>query len=213
MLCGAPAAGDHLCRACRAGLPRLPRSRCPVCALPTSSGETCGSCLADPPNFQRTCALLTYRFPADRLIQAFKYGSRLALADTLAALMAEAPPDPLPDRLIPVPLARQRLRVRGFNQALEIARRLAARTGIPLDPNACSRTRHGPPQVELPWKERAKNVRGAFACGADLRGTRVAIVDDVMTTGATLDELARVLRQRGAADVTAWVVARTPRKP
>ena len=156
--------------------------------------------------------MVAYRFPADGLIHAFKYRHQLPLAGTLAELMLRAAPAAWPDVLIPVPLAPQRLRARGFNQALEIGRRLADRTGLPLMADGCERVRHGPPQVELPWKERAKNIRGAFACKTDLAGMRVAIVDDVMTTGATMNELAKILRQRGAAEVTAWVVARTLRE-
>src|SRR5574341_553019 len=108
-----------------------------------------------------------------------------------------------------MPLARGRLAERGFNQALEIARVVAARTGIALLRDAARKVADTPPQAALPWKKRAKNVRGAFACDADLTGRRIAVVDDVLTTGATLDELARVLRKAGAAGVTGWVVART----
>lgn len=209
VLCAAPAEAGNLCRACENSLPYLPQNRCPVCALPTPTGETCGGCLADPPEFDSTSAIVVYHFPADGLIHAFKYRGRLALAGALAELMLHSPPAPLPDFLIPMPLAPARLRERGFNQALEIARRLAVRTGTPLMAQACKRVRDTAPQVELPWKERAKNIRGAFTCDADLTGMRVAIVDDVMTTGATLNELAKVLRRRGAKEVTAWVVART----
>lgn len=209
VLCAAPAEAGDLCQACGKSLPYLPQNRCPVCALPTSTGETCGGCLVEPPEFDSTSAIVAYHFPADGLIHAFKYQGRLALAGALAELMLRSPPAPLPDFLIPMPLAPARLQARGFNQALEIARRLADRTGVPLLTQACERVRDTAPQVELPWKARAKNIRGAFACGADLTGMRVAIVDDVMTTGATLNELAKVLRKRGAKEVTAWVVART----
>jgi len=106
-------------------------------------------------------------------------------------------------------LARGRLAERGFNQALEIARIVSARTGIPLLPLACRKVVDTPPQATLPWKDRAKNVRRAFVCDADLRGKRIAVVDDVLTTGATLGEVARVLRKAGAAEVAGWVVART----
>lgn len=212
VLCAAPAEAGDLCQACGKSLPYLPQNRCPVCALPTPTAETCGGCLAEPPEFDSTFAIVAYHFPADCLIHAFKYQGRLALAGALAELMLRSPPAPLPDFLIPMPLAPARLQERGFNQALEIARRLAVRTGTPLMAQACKRVRDTAPQVELPWKARAKNIRGAFACDADLTGMRVAIVDDVMTTGATLNELAKVLRRRGAKEVTAWVVARTLRR-
>jgi predicted amidophosphoribosyltransferase len=108
-----------------------------------------------------------------------------------------------------MPLAHGRLKERGFNQALEIARVVAAHTRIPLLRNAVRKVVDTPPQAALPFKERAKNVRRAFQCDSDLTGQRIAVVDDVLTTGATLDELARVLRKAGAVRVTGWVVART----
>jgi ComF family protein len=111
--------------------------------------------------------------------------------------------------LVPMPLADGRLRERGFNQSQEIARHLARLSGIPLLPHACRRVRNTLPQATLPWKERAKNIRGAFVCDADFNGRHVAIVDDVMTTGATLNELARNLKKAGAARVTGLIAART----
>ena len=125
-----------------------------------------------------TQAVVAYRFPADGLIHAFKYRHQLPLAGTLAELMLRAAPAAWPDVLIPVPLAPQRLRAR-FQPGP--GNRPAARgpDRPPLMADGCERVRHGPPQVELPWKERAKNIRGAFACKTDLAGMRVAIVDDV----------------------------------
>jgi predicted amidophosphoribosyltransferase len=108
-----------------------------------------------------------------------------------------------------VPLAAARLRARGFNQSLEIARALAAATGCRLAPHAAERGRDTPAQLDLPFAERARNVRGAFRCTAPLAGAEVALVDDVMTTGATLAELAATLKRAGAARVVNWVVART----
>lgn len=143
------------------------------------------------------------------MIHSLKYGSHLPVAATLAELLLGEIATAKPDCLIPMPLGAARLKERGFNQALEIARRIASKTGIALVPDGCRRVRETPPQTSLPWKERAKNIRGAFACGLDLQGKRIAIVDDVMTTGATLNELAKVLRSQGAAEVSAWVVART----
>jgi ComF family protein len=113
------------------------------------------------------------------------------------------------DAIVPMPLAPGRLAERGFNQALEIARPVARRTGIPLLPHACRKVVETAPQAALPWIERAKNVRRAFVCDAGLRGKRIAVVDDVLTTGATLNELARVLRKAGAREISGWVVART----
>jgi len=208
VLCGAAADGATLCAPCVADLPWLPRSRCAVCALPLASGAVCGACIARPPCFDRVEAPFAYRFPVAALIHAFKYGGRLALARTLGEALAQAVSRDA-DAIVPMPLARARLAERGFNQALEIARVAAARTGIPLLPRACRRVVDTPPQAALPWKERTRNVRRAFVCDADLAGRRIAVVDDVLTTGATLDELARVLRRAGAVSVAGWVVART----
>jgi ComF family protein len=153
-------------------------------------------------------APFAYRFPVAGLIHAFKYGGRLALARTLGEALAHALPRDA-DAIVPMPLARGRLAERGFNQALEIARVVAAHTRIPLLRDAARKVMDTPPQAALPWKERAKNVRRAFACDIDLTGQRIAVVDDVLTTGATLSELARVLRKAGAVSVAGWVVART----
>jgi len=207
-LCGAESRDGMLCAPCVADLPWLPRSRCAVCAVPLASGAVCGACLDGPPRFDRAEAPFAYRFPVDALIHALKYGGRLALASTLGEALAQAVPHDV-DAIVPMPLARSRLVERGFNQALEIARVVATRTGIPLLPLACRKVVDTPPQATLPWKDRAKNVRRAFVCDADLRGKRIAVVDDVLTTGATLSEVARVLRKAGAAEVAGWVVART----
>jgi ComF family protein len=194
-------------------LPWLPRA-CPVCALP-SGGSVCGHCLSDPPAFDATIAAFLYAFPIDRLIHSLKYQGRLALAEWCADAilarreLANSGVGSRPDRLIALPLAVLRQRERGYNQALEIARVIGARTGVPLLCRGLSRVRATPPQAALPWTERAKNVRGAFACDIDLSGLAIALVDDVMTTGASLAEAAKVLKASGAVSVENWVVART----
>lgn len=199
-----------MCPGCHADLPWHRAPQCPSCASPTLDGAVCGQCLRKPPHFDRTLAVLSYAFPADALIQAMKYRHQLPFAPVLATLLAElAASAPRPDLLIPMPLHPLRLRERGFNQALELARIVARRLDIPLLPRGSERIRATPPQVGLPWKERATNLRGAFASELDLTGKHVAIVDDVMTTGASLNELAKVLRRQGAREVSAWVVART----
>lgn len=213
MLCGASSA-RLLCAACEADLPRCPAAACPVCALPLPEtgpdGTVCGACLRRPPAFGRTLAAFSYGFPVDRLLHAFKYAGNLALAEALAEPLARlAAARPRPDLLLPMPLHPARLRQRGFNQSLEIARPVSRWLGIPLEARACRRTRDTPAQAGLKWEERRRNVRGAFACDLDLAGKKVAVLDDVMTTGATLDEIGRVLKGRGAAEVSAWVVART----
>ena len=208
LLCAAPARAQPVCDACYASLPWLTDVRCPQCALPTSDADICGACLSHPPRYDRVSAAFAYVWPLAPLIHRYKYAGNLALATLLAqALSARLAGDA--DLIIPMPLAPQRLRSRGFNQALEIARVVSRMTGVPLAANACRRVRDTAPQVSLPWQERAHNIRNAFACDADLSGLRVAVIDDVMTTGATLNELARNLRQAGALEIQGWMVART----
>ena len=208
LLCAAPALANTVCPACYACLPWLTGPRCPQCALPTADGGICGACLSRPPRFDRVTAAFAYAWPLAPLIHHYKYAGNLALATLLArALCTRLSADA--DLIVPMPLAPQRLRSRSFNQALEIARVASRMTGVPLAPAACRRVRDTAPQASLPWQERAQNIRNAFACDADLSGMRVAVIDDVMTTGATLNELARNLRQAGALEVQGWLVART----
>jgi ComF family protein len=210
-LCAASSGAQLLCPACADSLPRL-GSVCPLCALPTT-GEICGRCIAHPPPFEATVAAFAYAFPVDRLLHAFKYHGRLALAEWGAsALLAERERRRnarRPDRLVALPLSRERQRERGYNQAFEIARAIAQRLGVPLLRDGARRVRSAPPQAALPWSERAKNVRGAFACDLALAGLEIAVIDDVMTTGASLAEFASTLKRAGAARVENWVVART----
>lgn len=210
LLCGADSHDGLCCAACAAELPYLTETRCPICALPTPAGGVCGQCLRDPPPFEHTVAAFRYEFPIDKLIQALKFREHLLLVNYLADAIAQRA-DTRPDRLIGLPLHPLRLRERGFNQSLLLARRIAMRLDIPLLGDACERVRNTPPQSSLPWKERDKNMRKAFLCkdGADVHDKHVAIVDDVMTTGASIGELARALKQAGAREVSAWVVART----
>ena len=210
-LCAGVSGTDLVCGGCMRDLPWLARA-CPVCALP-SGGSVCGQCLSDPPPFDATIAAFSYAFPIDRLIHSLKYQGRLALAewcaDAILVQRGNSGAGSRPDRLIALPLAIPRQRERGYNQALEIGRVIGARSGVPLLPRGLSRVRATPPQAALPWDQRAKNVRGAFACELDLSGLTVALVDDVMTTGASLAEAAKILKASGAASVENWVVART----
>ncbi|NJD33650.1 MAG: ComF family protein [Betaproteobacteria bacterium] len=207
-LCAAPAGDCLLCPACAASLPRLTSERCPLCALPTPGSNTCGACLKRAPHFDATQAVFRYEFPLDRLIQALKYVHRLASADFLGQALAQLAAPFRPDLILPVPLAPARLTERGFNQALELARPLARRLGVALEIGHIHRRRDTAPQASLPWKERKQNIRHAFECEIDLSGRTVLVVDDVMTTGATLDELARTLKNHGAARVENFVLAR-----
>jgi ComF family protein len=200
------ASRELLCEACREDLPRLGDELCPRCALPSPGAAVCGRCLSEPPAYDATTAALAYDFPADTLVQALKFRGELALAPLLGSLLSARIQSWSVDRVIPVPLSTARLRDRGYNQAVEIARHLARGK---LDIDVCVRHADAVAQTELPWDERRRNVRGAFGCRRALTGATVAVVDDVMTTGATLDELALTLKRAGAARVVNWVVART----
>jgi ComF family protein len=205
-LCSARSGTDEVCRACDRAMPR-PGLACPCCALPTSQGEICGHCLRHPPPFEATRVAFNYAFPLDRLVQRMKYGGQLACIDYLADPLAAAVTC-WPDMLLAVPLAPARQRMRGFNQSHELATRVARRHRVPIG-GGLVRARDTPPQATLPWAQRVRNVRGAFRADASVTGLRVAIVDDVMTTGATLAAAATAVRRAGARSVEAWVVART----
>ena len=211
LLCGGRDEGLGLCEGCQHSLPMLADLRCPVCAMPNPAGERCGRCISKLPLFDRVVAAFTYEFPVTVLVQRLKYRGDLACARPLAAGLANAlEKEPYPDLIIAMPLARARLASRGFNQSMEISRRVVADFNLEISVDICRRTREGAPQALLPWKQRASNVRNAFACDIDLSGKSVAVVDDVLTTGATLNELARTLKRRGARQVIGWMTARTP---
>ena len=202
-----------LCADCHADLPYLPRPRCPQCASPSFGGKTCGRCLAQAPAYDATVAVFAYAFPADVLVQGLKFRGELSLAPLLANEMArefERQACESVDFVVPVPLYDTRLRERGYNQAMEIARALAKLNATKVMPDLCMRVRDTAAQLDLPLKERRANVRDAFSCRRAVEGKRIAVVDDVMTTGATLDEVASTLKKFGATRVVNWVVARTP---
>lgn len=210
LICAEPSTGAF-CAACNPLLP-IHTQVCVRCAaaLPAAAdGHECGECQQTPPAFAATRALFPYRSPVSDLIVQLKYAGRLHIARRLGAhFAATLGVRSACDLLIPVPLHRTRLRRRGFNQALELARPLAARLRVPLLVRGVKRTRETRMQAELPRAARAKNVRNAFAVTADLTGLRVAIVDDVMTTGETVRALARAVRSAGAAHIEVWVLAR-----
>ncbi len=196
----------------------MPAARCRRCAIEVPDGvAVCGRCLTAPQAFERTLAALHYAYPWDGLLLRFKFGAGLDLARVLARLLADrvqASGDALPALVLPVPLGPQRLRERGYNQAWELARRVADQAGCNADARLLLRVHDAPHQLALPADRRAANVRGAFAVEplrrAELQGRTLALVDDVMTTGATADEAAKVLLAAGAASVHVWVLARTP---
>ena len=184
--------------------------------MPTPVAD-CGRCLKKPPPVDRVHAAFRYGFPVDSLLPRFKFHHDLAagreLAEAMQLTLAEWMADGsfCPDALIAVPLHRSRLRQRGYNQALELARPLAKEFAIPLLPDGLRRIRNIAPQSGLGALARRRNPRGAFAVGADTLPAHVALIDDVMTTGATVYECARVLRRAGVVRVDVWIAARVPR--
>jgi len=176
-----------------------------------AEGRSCGACLRNPPPFDDVVTAFDYRFPIDRLVHRFKFSADLAagayLGEALARAVAAAP---VPDLVLASPASAARLRERGFNPALVLAGRVASRLGAALDARGLAKVRHTPPQTGLDRAGRRRNLRGAFSVRCRLEGLHVVVVDDVMTTGATLSALAAVLKDGGASRVSGWVVARTP---
>lgn len=209
-VCGARCAHAPLCAACVSELPGAADPACAVCALPLPMAGVCGRCLKRMPAFDASRAVLAYTFPVDRLVQALKYRHRLGLAAYFSGLLLEAGRPDGVDCVVPLPMHRRSLRERGFNQAVELARPLAQAWQLPLWLDAVQRTRDGPPQASLNGLARRRNVRGAFVADPQrFAGRSVLVVDDVMTTGATLEALARELKRAGAVRVENIVVART----
>ena len=210
LLCGGPGAdGIDLCAPCAREMPRN-RHACARCALPLPVGTAlCGQCQRRLPPWDAAWAPFRYGWPLDRLETRFKFGADLAAGRVLAELWRrEPPPAGRPALIVPVPLHRGRLRRRGYNQALELARPLAAALGAPLRHDLLERVRGTSAQTELDRDARARNVRGAFRARGGVMPGHVVLLDDVMTTGATLAECARVLRRAGAGRVEVWALAR-----
>jgi ComF family protein len=209
--------GDPVCTGCLKDFFDASPARCHACAgrLPVTSrvpqaAMRCGRCLAAPPGFDQTIALGDYAPPLDGMVMALKSGGRLDLARVFGQLLAARAQDcPHLECIVAVPLAWPRQRERGFNQSQEIARVVARRLSLPLRRQALVRVRAGPPQQSLPLQARRRNVRGCFALRSPLAAGTIAVVDDVLTTGATLDEVAQVLKRGGAARVVNLVIART----
>jgi ComF family protein len=200
------------CRCCANPLPAMPEAAGP----PHEQGQLCGHCQAHPPAFDVTITTADYAIPVDQLVLQLKFGHRLALASLFARLLRDAvlqqPGFVLPALLCPVPLGPRRLAERGYNQALEIARPLARSLGVALHPRLAARVRETIAQSSVAPEQRQQNIAGAFAIAdaALVRGRHIGVVDDVMTSGRTLDELAATLKRHGAARVTNLVFARTP---
>jgi len=213
LLCLEPAGERLVCDNCERLLAHA-GPRCVRCDLPLAVEGWCGECLANPPAYDDVLSAFDYRFPIDRLVGRFKFSADLAagayLGQSLARRAAGAPP---PDLLVASPASVQRLRERGFNPALVLARAVGRELGIPVQGRALAKIRPTPPQAGLDRAARRRNLREAFAVRAGMEGLHVAVVDDVMTTGSTLSALARALREAGARRISGWVAARTPDLP
>jgi ComF family protein len=215
ILCGAPGEGDRdLCDGCHQDLPHN-HHPCRRCALPLPDAAPphalCGECLKQPPPFDGCRAALRYESPVNHLISGLKFHGRLSYGRLLAELLGsylEQGIGGLPQLLIPVPLHPSRLRERGFNQALELAHPLGRRFNIPVDIKSCIRCRATEPQSGLDRKDRRRNIRGAFEIAAEIGADHVVLVDDVVTTGNTVNELARLLHRQGVEQIEVWAVAR-----
>lgn len=210
ILCDVSSAEAQICAACDAELPYASSARCPVCAVPLPQAEICGECLRTPPAFDSAQAVFNYAYPVDGLLAAYKFSGQLSLAQLFAQkILTRLDCETLPDVIVPMPLHAERLKQRGFNQALEIARKVGRQLSIPVDSGSCMRIRATPAQVGLTRGERLKNMRGAFYCANNFAGKRIAIIDDVMTSGASANALSKSLRELGAAEIQLWLVART----
>ena len=210
MVCGEPGArGRDLCTPCHAALP-WQGAACLRCALPMPQPGTCGHCLRSPPPLAETHAVFDYAFPLDRLLPRLKFHRDFAAGRVLAQCMGERLAAlPRPVAVIPIPLHRARLRQRGYDQALELARPLALALGIPLLDRALGRRKTTRAQSRLDADARRRNLRDAFHVDPGIAlPAHVVLVDDVMTTGATLHAAARVLQRAGVSRVDAWVCAR-----
>lgn len=211
-LCAVACGATLLCADCRAGLPRL-AAACRRCALPVDGGAVCAACCARPPPWARAIAPYAYAYPVDRLLHALKYRGVVAYAPLFADALLDCVDD-LPDAVVAMPLSPARQRERGYNQAAEIARPLARHLRLPLLAGL-ARVRDTPALAALPWRERRRSMQDAFVPTPMptpvVRGMHVALVDDVLTTGATLRAATLALQAGGATRVDAWVVARTLR--
>lgn len=205
---------DHsLCTFCRQDLPII-RNACLMCGIPMPAGELCAHCIQErKPVINHTYCPFRYAYPVSKLIQDMKFHSRLDLVSFFAQYLAENFLQKITERpqcLIPIPLHSSRLRVRGYNQSLELAKHLSQILNIPVDNKSFVRTRKTRIQSELLAKQRKRNIKGAFAKNRTVLPTynHIAIIDDVVTTGATVDEMARLIKKFGVERVDVWACAR-----
>jgi len=202
----ADSAPSAICPDCRSELPWLAAARCPRCALPIPDGGVCGHCPSMA--FDHTCAAFAYEGNLARLIVSAKFGGQWSLFPALAELLLPEIDHPV-DLIVPLPLHTLRLRERGFNQAQEIAAPLAHELRHPMETRLLTRIRDTEHQARLHLHARSRNMHKAFACNRRVDGLSIALVDDIMTTGATLNAAAQALKQAGAQRVDVWILART----
>ena len=215
MLCGDTCENSTcLCQACIEDLPYI-NTACASCGLPLEhhNGESsiCGQCQSEPTPIQHCISIFHYDSPVDYLIKHMKYHNQLSVADLMGKMIAKKVKSigqNLPDLIIPVPLHVERLKQRGYNQAIEIGRLVSRDLNIPLDHTACTRVKHTLPQFDIPAAERSDNIKNAFEVSRQLDAKHVALIDDVMTTGSTAREIATVLTQNGVTQVDVWTCAR-----
>lgn len=211
LLCGIDCKQECLCVDCINELPKL-HSCCPRCALPLSKSLLCGHCLHDPPEQDASFSLFEYKTPVDRLIADFKYHDKLFLSRFFALQMTKRLRSrPMPQLLIPIPLHPRRLRQRGYNQSLELAKVLSKQLSIPFCSKSLIRIKDSQPQTSLPYKQREKNIQRAFKVIDSMLPTHIALIDDVLTTGHTANVAAKALRQAGVITIEVWTIARTIR--
>ena len=210
--CGSIGAG--VCAECLSQIVPLPEPSCRTCSRPLEFGDQCATCRADGRRIDRVYVKYPYETPLREAVHRLKYGNRRYLARDLAAIAVTALPDDLTiDAVVPIPLHPRREAQRGYNQSVLLARAVAERTGQPIEPDRLTRTRDTWPQTSLPRRQRLLNVRGALRATRSAAGLRLLLVDDVTTTGATLDAAASALKRRGAVWVGALVMARQPLTP
>ncbi len=199
------------CEACRQQLPWYTAARCPQCAMPSPQGLHCGSCLQHPPAFDATMVAFRYAYPLNQCLQRFKYHQSLPVGAWLISewLAVVAPPMQQFDVVMAMPMHASRLRARGFQHAALLAEHVSAAWQTPVANQLCERVKATPLLEGLSVTDRAKSLRGAFSCHGQLHGQHVLMVDDVMTTGASMHALAAVVKRAGAQRVTALVLART----
>lgn len=218
VLCSLPAEKRDLCQACMIDLPKLANHRCQTCALNVPANDVlCAQCLQQKPAFHQVIAGLAYQFPVNKMLTTFKFNGKLLYGDLLSEILCNTLCDfyrnqTWPEVMLPVPLHTNRLRRRGFNQALEICRYLESRVPTQLQAQKIIRWKNTQAQSELNAKLRNSNVKTAFQLPSNLQATHIALVDDLLTSGHTANEISKLLIKSGCQKVDIWCLARALKK-